>query len=87
MSSSSPVSTVIKLVVVSLIVGFVISKLDITPEDVLNNFGETVHSLYNFAADAVEWAADYIVLGAIIVLPIWGISTLLSYLNNKKKSG
>lgn len=86
MAISSPVATVVKLVVVSLVVGYVISALDVTPEDVLNNFGETVHSLYNFAARGVQWAADYVVLGAIIVLPIWGISALLNYLNNKKKS-
>jgi len=86
MSNSTPVMTVIKLIVISLVVGYIISVLDITPEDVLNNFGETVHSLYKFGARAVEWAADYVVLGAIIVIPIWGIATLLNYLSNKKKS-
>ena len=86
MSSSTPVMTVVKLVVVSLVVGYVISALDITPEDVLNNFGETIYSLYNFGARAVKWAAEYVILGAIIVIPIWGIAALLNYLNRKKKS-
>ncbi len=86
MSNSKVITTIMKLIVVSLVVGYIISILDITPKDILNNFGATIYDTYAFIARNLKDAADYIILGSIIVLPIWGIARFLNYLTNKGKS-
>ena len=86
MPNSTVFTTIMKLIVVSFVVGCIISILDITPEDVLNNLGVTIYNTYAFIVRNLKDVADYIILGSIIVLPIWGIATFLKYLTNKGKS-
>ena len=79
--------TLLKLVIVSLIVGVALSWLEITPEDIFANFGETVLSIFNKATELVEWSARYIVIGAVIVVPLWLIIALVNALSGRKKRG
>lgn len=74
---------IIKLIVACLVVGYVVQFFELTPQKVLENFGETIAALYAAAQSLLGWAADYIITGALIVLPIWGIATLANYLNNR----
>lgn len=82
-SNNSVVSTVIKLVIACLVVGYVIQFFEITPQKVLDNFGETVAALFTVGRDILNWASDYIVTGALIVLPIWGIVAIVNYVSKK----
>ncbi len=82
-SNKTVVSTVIKLVIACLVVGYIIQFFEITPQKVLENFGETVAALFTVGRDILDWASDYIVTGALIVLPIWGIVAIVNYLNKK----
>jgi hypothetical protein len=64
-------ATVIKLFIASLLVGFVMHWLDITPVGILhaltNNFEELFSSLIN----VVSWVLEFVLIGAVIVVPIW----------------
>ncbi|WP_419796716.1 MAG: DUF6460 domain-containing protein [Terasakiella sp.] len=77
--------TVLKLAVVSLIVGLAMSWFDITPQSILENFGETVTKAYATLTGWLRWMVPYILLGATIVIPIWAILALLR-LGGRKKS-
>lgn len=70
------VSTVVKLVIASLLVGLALAWLDKDPLDLLAWARETVKGALGDAAEWVMWSAKYILLGAVVVVPIW----LLSYL-------
>jgi hypothetical protein len=72
--------TVIKLVVLCLIVGLLLTFFDITPKDLWNNFWRTVRDIWRVAYDAAEWAWKYIALGAVVVLPIWALTVILKRL-------
>lgn len=65
------VSTVVKLLIASLIVGFVLSTLDITPMELFHELGGTVRETLDAAGDFFGWALQYIVLSAFVVVPIW----------------
>lgn len=78
-------STILKLAVVSLIVGLLLSWLDITPEDIFANFGDTVLAIFNKAEDLVEWGAGYIVIGAVIVVPIWLVIAVVNALSGRNR--
>jgi len=74
----SPLRVLIKLLVVSLIVGFVMSVFNWTPWDVLHALRDTILRLWNMGFAAVADFFGYIVLGAVIVVPAFLVLRLLS---------
>lgn len=69
--------TLIRLFILSLVVGIVLSVFDIDPEGLLGSIGGTVESIFAVLVDAVEWAVPFVLIGAIVVVPIWLILTVL----------
>jgi len=76
--------TVIKIAVASLIVGLFLSFFDIDPRELLANFGETVQQIFSVVASIVEWMVKYLLLGAIVVVPIWLIFFAIGRVKNRK---
>ncbi len=76
-------STIIKLVVASLVVGLVLATLNIDPVDLLRDFKGTLERLAQWSVDAFGWAFSYILLGAVIVVPIWLAVYLIRMFRNK----
>jgi Na+/H+-dicarboxylate symporter len=64
-------SSIIKIVFFSFLIGLLVSFFDINPKELLANFGETVQDIFAIVADIIEWAVQYILLGAVVVVPIW----------------
>ncbi len=77
--------TVFKLAIVSLLVGMVMSFFDITPQAILENFGESVAKAYAMMTSWLRWMVRYILLGATIVVPIWAVLAILRMGGRKKK--
>ena len=79
-------STIVKLALLSLIVGLVLAKLGITPRRLIEHFGETVQGVFNLAVSSVEWAVPYILLGAVVVVPLWLIRAGLMFGRSRRGS-
>jgi hypothetical protein len=75
----SPAAVLLRLIVISIIVGIVLKALGVRPGDLLERFNDLVHSLRYLGADAVQW----FLLGAIVVFPAWLIYRLLRVLGGK----
>lgn len=69
--------TIIKLVLLCLVVGLLLTFFDITPKDLLTNFWRTLRDILQVGIDAAEWAWKYVALGAVVVLPIWLLTVVL----------
>jgi hypothetical protein len=69
--------TLLKLFILSLVVGVVLSVFDIDPENLLGAIGGTAESIFRVIVDALEWAVPFVLIGAVVVVPIWLILTLL----------
>ncbi|MEE8350674.1 MAG: DUF6460 domain-containing protein [Rhodospirillales bacterium] len=76
--------TVIKIAVASLLVGLFLGFFDIDPRDLLASFGETVQQIFSVVASIVEWMVKYLLLGAIVVVPIWLIFFVIGRVKNRK---
>lgn len=63
--------TLIKVLLFSFIIGVLLSFFEIDPKQLLANFGETVQAIFEVVASVIEWAVKYVLLGAIVVVPIW----------------
>ncbi|NMM42991.1 hypothetical protein HH303_00780 [Rhodospirillaceae bacterium KN72] len=77
--------TIVKLAVICFVVGWLLVQFDISPEAIFDNFGETVRKIYDMARGAIEWSAGYIVIGAVIVLPIWLVAVILNALKGRQR--
>lgn len=74
----SPLRVIVKLAVVSLIVGFVMSVFHWTPWDIYDAVRDTVVRIWNMGWEAVGDFLRYIVLGAMVVVPVFLIIRFLN---------
>ena len=75
----SPLRVVIKLLIVSLVVGFLLSVFGWTPWEVVDAVRYTILRIWNMGWDAVGDFVGYVLLGAVIVIPLFLIVRLLSF--------
>lgn len=75
----SPARTIVKLVVVSLIVGFFMKVFDIMPLDIVENARDFVIDLWQTGFRALGRFGTYLMLGASVVVPAFILIRILSY--------
>ena len=69
--------TIIKLAIISLVVGVILSALNITPWEVWDAIRTFFVNLYNLGFDALWSIGKYFVYGALVVVPIFFVMRLL----------
>ena len=74
----SVAGTIIRLVLLSIVVGIVFNALDINLFNLVERLQQLVRNIANLGFDAFHWAFQYFLLGAAVVVPIWFLVRLLS---------
>ena len=69
--------TIVQLALVCLFVGFLLAFFDIDPVALMHNFPDAIQSVFEVVADLIRWAIPYVILGAVVVVPIWLVFFLL----------
>ena len=82
----SAISTIVKLAIVSLLVGFALVFFGIEPADLVKSLGSTVVKLYELVLSFMRASMKYVLIGAVVVVPIWLLFYLIG-LAKRKKSG
>ncbi len=80
---SKVVSTIIKLAVVSLVIGMVVSFFNVSPRRILEAMGSSAQEIVAVLLSMFEWAFSYILVGAVVVVPIWLIMVAWRRLRGK----
>lgn len=75
----SPLRVIVKLIVVSLLVGWVMSIFGWTPLGIWYALQDAVLDLWYSGFAALGRFGDYILLGAAVVIPVFILLRLLSY--------
>ncbi len=75
----SPLRVLIKLVVVSFLVGVVMHAFGWSPVDIAYGIRDFFLDIWNMGFRAIERFAGYLLLGAAIVVPAFILLRLLSY--------
>ncbi len=70
-SSNTATGVIVKLFVVSLLVGLALKLFNVTPEQLLAEFGNTVERIFEIMVSVLEWSVRYVLIGAVVVVPIW----------------
>lgn len=74
----SPLGVLGRLILVSILVGVILSALGLDPFDIVHSVERLIRSIWNMGFDAVRWVWRYFLLGAVIVIPIWIIARLVN---------
>jgi hypothetical protein len=74
----SPLAVLGRLVLVSILVGVILSALGLDPFDIVHSIERLIRSIWNMGFDAVRYVWRYFLLGAVIVIPIWIIVRLIN---------
>ena len=77
--SDTPGRTIVKLIVVSLVVGFEMAFFGLDPWDIVYSIRNFVLDLWYQGFNALGRVGDYLILGATIVIPIFIILRLIIY--------
>lgn len=73
----SPLAVLGKLVLLSVLIGVVLSALGLDPWNIVQSVRRLFVNIWDMGFDAVRWLWQYFLLGAVIVIPIWLILRLL----------
>ena len=74
----SPLAVLGRLVLVSILVGVILSALGLDPFDIIRSVRKLIESIWNLGFDAFHWLWRYFLLGAAIVIPIWLIMRVVN---------
>jgi hypothetical protein len=74
----SPAAIVFKLAVASIIIGVILSFLGFNPANLYDAIVRLGHWISSLGFDALETVFRYLVLGAIVVVPLWLLSRVFS---------
>ena len=69
--------TVAKLFVLSVVVGWVISVLDLSFEGFFEHLADAFGSVVDWVRWILGWTLPYAAIGALVVVPLWLISLLM----------
>lgn len=73
----SPFAVFIKLALLSILVGFVLTVIGLDPRNILWSIEALIRSVLNLGFEAFDWLWRYLLLGAVIVVPIWLLMRLV----------
>jgi hypothetical protein len=73
----SPMGVLVRLLVLSLVVGVILHTLGITPQNFFFQINILLQRIYDLGFGAFQSIVEYLVLGAMVVVPIWLIARLV----------
>lgn len=74
----SPAQVLLRLVFLSFVVGILLSALGLDPLDLVTMTIDFVVRLWNMGFHAIGRLGNYLVVGAMVVVPIWLITRVLA---------
>jgi hypothetical protein len=83
----SPLGVIFRLVVISIVVGVILSALGWRPLDLVDAIGRLINWLSHISLDAFHSLIQYFLLGAAIVIPLFIVVRLLKLMGGEDKHG
>ncbi len=74
----SPLAVLGRLILVSILVGVVLSALGLDPFDIVRSIERLIRSVWDMGWQAVRYVWRYFLLGAVLVIPIWLLMRLIN---------
>lgn len=78
------IGTIIKILLASLCVGLLLAYFNLSPQELFRGAFEHFSEIFEWVSSVAGWAVSYVLLGAIVVVPIWLLVYLIDALKKKK---
>lgn len=78
-----PIAVFLRLALVFLLAGVFLSLFGITPRNFFQTIDDLAWRIYDLGFGAIEWLLEYMLLGAMLVIPVWLILRLLALRGTK----
>jgi hypothetical protein len=75
--------TILRILVASLVVGMAMAWFDVQPRDILGWVTGSVEEVLANAQAWIGWTIKYVLLGAVIVVPVWLLGYLFQFLRRR----
>jgi hypothetical protein len=72
-----PLSVIFRLILLSLLIGVILQVLGLDSWNIFDSLRRLVLRVWDMGFDAVRWLWRYLLLGAVVVVPIWLIVRLM----------
>ena len=72
-----PLAVALRLLLLCMLVGIILSALGFEPGNIIGRLRRVFETIWNMGWDAVHWLWTYLLLGAIVVIPVWLIVRFL----------
>lgn len=79
------ISFIVRIVVISLVVGLALSWLGIDPRAILRGGWDAILAAPRAAVDAAAWTIPYILTGAVVVVPVAAVVLLARMLGARAR--
>ena len=76
---------ILRVFLLCLVVGMALTFAGITPEDLLLSLGSTVQRIFNALVSMVRWTVPYVLVGAVVVVPVWVVMMIWRFARHKIK--
>jgi hypothetical protein len=72
-----PLSVIFRLILLSILIGVILQVLGLDPWNIFDSLRRLVRRVWDMGFDALRWLWRYLMLGAVVVVPIWLIVRLM----------
>ncbi len=79
----NPLGVIIRLILLSVVVGIVLSTLGITPANLFQRLDILARRIYDLGFGSVEWLFSHLLLGAMLVVPIWLLARVFGLIGGR----
>ncbi len=73
----SPLAVVVRLALISIAVGIVMKALGIDLSNFFHRINVLLRNIYDLGLNAFDWLFEFLLLGALVVIPIWVIARMV----------
>lgn len=81
----SPLAVAARLLIISLIVGMILYIAGFDAEELLKAIPKFIDEIYQLGFKWVNIVVQWLVLGAIVVVPIWAVVRILKFISGGMK--
>lgn len=77
--------TLLRLAIASIAVGVVLAMFGIKPVNLWYDFLDTIVRVWEMGFTVIDWSLRYLLLGAVVVIPIFIVARLWNMLVTQRK--
>jgi hypothetical protein len=77
----------LRLAIISTVVGIVLQALGLDPLDLVENIRALIRYISEVGLDALEWLGTRLLIGAVVVVPIWAVVQIIRLIFRRRSSG